>query len=187
MSLKWNRLNKQMKYPTIVVDNFFDNPNEIVEYSKTLKYYKADPTIRHSKWQGKRTESIHNVNRQLYDFVISKALSYFFPIDTKKILYENTKVCFHKQGKEKGNLLNTHLHKDNDAEIAGVIYLNKGTDIKRGTTILNDDKKKKIIMASDYNTMIAYDSKNLHGASLLDKARLTIVFFIDKITILNNE
>ena len=65
-----------MKYPTIVVDNFFDNPNEIVEYSKTLDYYKADPTIPHSKWQGKRTESIHKINRQLYDFVISKARTY---------------------------------------------------------------------------------------------------------------
>ena len=157
-----------MKYPTIVVDNFFDNPNEIVEYSKTLDYYKADPTIPHSKWQGKRTESIHKINRQLYDFVISKALSYFFPTDTKKILYENTKVCFHKQGKEKGNLLNNYiLNKKISFDIEkknnqhNVILSNNDKSFNLNNVLINSYEKMIIIPFEEYKNMLDLFYNNL--------------------------
>ena len=41
-----------MLYPTIQVQNFFKNPDEIVEYSKQLKFdYDSE-----GRWPGKRSD-----------------------------------------------------------------------------------------------------------------------------------
>ena len=44
---------------TIVVDNFFDNVDNIISLSKKLKYYKGS---ENDNWPGLRTKSLHDTH-----------------------------------------------------------------------------------------------------------------------------
>ena len=166
-------------YPTIVKDNFFNNVNEIINYSKTLKYNEP---LKEDGWFGLRTDSIHEDNFQLFnDIVVNILKLYFF----KNFKFTNTKVCFSKL--KYGDKYKSHYHRDNDAILAAVIYLSEG-DIEGGTTIFENDNKKQIIVGNTFNSMVAYDGNKLHGyTSLLpfkDRERLTLNVFIGDIKII---
>tara|TARA_R100001086_G_C11686610_1_gene217333 strand:- start:41 stop:541 length:501 start_codon:yes stop_codon:yes gene_type:complete len=163
-------------YPTIVKDNFFNNVNEIIDYSKTLKYNKP---LEEEGWFGLRTDSIHNDNYELFDNVVTNILKlYFF----KFVPYRKTNVCFSKL--KYGDKHKFQYHRDGKDILAAIIYLSEG-DIEGGTTLFDDNNKKQIIVGNTFNSMVAFDAQKLHGfTSLLpfkDKERLTLNVFIGDI------
>ena len=58
-----------IKYPTLIVNNFFENPNKIVEYSKTLEYNRSDWKEKNTEWPGVRTKSINYFHFDLFKFI----------------------------------------------------------------------------------------------------------------------
>ena len=162
---------------TIVVDNFFDNVDNIISLSKKLKYYKGS---ENDNWPGLRTKSLHDTHYNLFNSVIIKILNYYYP--NKKLHYSNSYVVFSRL--KYGDQGKTRFHLDDDTKIAAVIYLSEG-DIEGGTTIFESDNKKHIIVGNTFNSMIAYDGNKLHGyTSLLpfkNKERLTLNVFIGDI------
>ena len=58
------------KFFPVSVDDFFDNPDIIVRYAKSLPK-KSDPEGR---WPGKRTELLWKINKQLNDLILLKIL-----------------------------------------------------------------------------------------------------------------
>ena len=162
---------------TIVVDNFFDNVNDIISLSKKLKYYKGSES---DNWPGLRTKSLHDTHYNLFNSVIIKILNYYYP--NKKLHYSNSYVVFSRL--KYGDEGKTRFHLDDDTKIAAVIYLSEG-NIEGGTTIFENDNKKQIIVGNIFNSMIAYDGNKLHGyTSLLpfkNKERLTLNVFIGDI------
>jgi|TARA_R100000482_G_scaffold94437_2_gene39549 hypothetical protein len=162
---------------TIVVDNFFDNVDDIISLSKKLKYYKASES---DNWPGLRTKSLHDTHYNLFNSVIIKILNYYYP--NKKLHYSNSHVVFSRL--KYGDEGKTRFHLDDDTKIAAVIYLSEG-NIEGGTTIFENDNKKQIIVGNIFNSMIAYDGNKLHGyTSLLpfkNKERLTLNVFIGDI------
>tara|TARA_R100001163_G_C4964522_1_gene126971 strand:- start:172 stop:681 length:510 start_codon:yes stop_codon:yes gene_type:complete len=167
--------------PTIVVDNFFENIDEIIKLSKQYEY---NPPKKEEFWVGFRTKSLHIDNKELFHSVISKILSYYFP--DENVRYYNSYIYFHKLTpkckKTKGK---THYHQDHGFRIAGVVYLNNG-HIENGTTIFNKKKKKQIIISNDLNTLVCYEGSKFHGPTTLNvkKERLTMNIFIKNIEIL---
>ena len=172
-----------IKYPTLIVNNFFENPNKIVEYSKTLEYNRSDWKQKNTEWPGVRTKSINYFNFDLFKFIFLKTLSYYYSIPEMKEFNLTGKAFFSKTTKEDKKLYkkNEEIHKDLDSKLAGVIFLNKENDIKSGTTIYDDKLKVKLKTSNLFNSMICYDSNEYHGPSSLLKDRLTIPFFIDTI------
>lgn len=162
---------------TIVVDNFFDNVDDIINLSKKLKYYKASES---DNWPGLRTKSLHDTHYNLFNSIIIKILNYYYP--NKKLHYSNSHVVFSRL--KYGDEGKTRFHLDDDTKIAAVIYLSEG-NIEGGTTIFENDNKKQIIVGNIFNSMIAYDGNKLHGyTSLLpfkNKERLTLNVFIGDI------
>ena len=164
---------------TIVVDNFFDNVDNIISLSKKLKYYKG---AENDNWPGLRTKSLHDTHYNLFNSVIIKILNYYYP--NKKLHYSNSYVVFSRL--KYGDQGKTRFHLDDDTKIAAVIYLSEG-DIEGGTTIFenNNKNKKQVIVGNTFNSMIAYDGNRRHGyTSLLpfnSKERLTLNVFIGKI------
>lgn len=162
---------------TIVVDNFFDNVDDIISLSKKLKYYKASES---DNWPGLRTKSLHDTHYNLFNSIIIKILNYYYP--NKKLHYSNSHVVFSRL--KYGDEGKTRFHLDDDTKIAAVIYLSEG-NIEGGTTIFENDNKKQIIVGNIFNSMIAYDGNKLHGyTSLLpfkNKERLTLNVFIGDI------
>ena len=160
-------------YNTIQVSNFFNKPLELIEYSKTLKFYKSNKTKDDQKWPGVRTKSIHSLNPELFSFVINKVLGYYYSMKELEGADILARVYFHKSDKKTSvnfTKINS-IHKDEKNVLAGLIYLNKGNDIKTGTTLYDKD-----------NNMICYDAQKNHSPTSLDCARLTIPFFIERIT-----
>jgi hypothetical protein len=111
-------------------------------------------------------------------FIIEKVLAIYYDYNLESVVWNNTHVSFHKINKD--TVVND-IHKDTDAVLAGVIYLNKTGDLTNGTTIY-EDKKEILKIANHFNSMVCYDAKQLHGITnsfLKEEERLVIVFFID--------
>jgi len=165
-------------FPTIIVDDFFTNVDEIISLSRKLKF---EPPIPVENWAGLRTKSLHYNHYGLFNDIIVRILNtYFF---AKQVRFSDSSVSFHKlKGGDKGK---THFHTDGDCDITAVIYLSPG-DIKTGTTIFNKKGEKQIIIGNEFNTLIAYDGCKYHGPSTLNlkKERLTLNVFIKNIEVI---
>jgi hypothetical protein len=173
------------RFPILIVDNFFDRPDFIIEYSKTLKYFKPNKTQKNQQWPGVRTKSINYFNEKLFQFILLKTLSYYYSkIDLNNIdvigraFFSKTTIKDQSLYKNKDE-----IHKDCDSILAGVIYLNNNNDFDTGTSIYDNDLSLKTKTSNLFNSMICYDTNEYHGPSNLTKDRLTIPFFIDRLNI----
>jgi hypothetical protein len=172
-----------MKYPTVIIENFFENPDEIVNYSNTLTFKGPE---KNEYWIGKRSEMLHKINIDLFNFICSKVISIFYNCKKEIITFSDAQVCFQKIGKtDVSNCLKTKnnmLHRDIYGSLTGVIYLSKKQSFENGTKISTDEKIDHILVSSKYNSMLCYEGSQLHGPiGSENEDRLTIVFFIHKV------
>ena len=63
-----------MTFPITIVDNFFDDPDAIVEVANNLKYF--NPQGGH--WPGTRTKNLHIDAPRLHMYFTQKLNSIFF-------------------------------------------------------------------------------------------------------------
>ena len=114
-----------MLFPTIIADNFYSNPKEVLSFAKNLNY-------NHSKdglFPGKRTAPLHTIDFNFFNFSCTKILSILYPNDYKEINFEAS-ILF--------QLINTKnydlgwIHKD-DGLFTAIIYLSE--DETCGTNI----------------------------------------------------
>ena len=54
-------------YPNLIVDNFFEDPDSIVDLSTNLQYSPSDD----GRWPGLRSNYLHRIYPRLFDFIIS--------------------------------------------------------------------------------------------------------------------
>jgi len=178
-------LNKDKMYNTVIIDNFFDNPDYIVDYSKSLDYKKSDMRTEGNFWPGERSESIEKYDKDLFNFIVEKILSSYYNFNFEKVLFEGANIYFHRIPSDMALLNSTH--NDTGKVLAAVIYLNKDNSIKTGTTICDKNGKSKVIVGNYFNTMVSYDATKLHtptGYDVSSDFRLTISAFIENIKIL---
>ena len=80
------------------------------------------------------------------------------------------------------------IHQDNDVLYAGVIYLNESPDIHSGTCLYkkeNGDYKLIHEFENVFNKMIIYDASIPHGTTKFVDDRLSIVFFVKELRVIN--
>ena len=136
---------KEHKYFQIQsVDNFFDNPEEIVKFANSLVYRIGKKGF----WPGKRTEELHINHKQFFNSLLKKILALFFDYKHAKLSWSNVGMYFQKtcafDPKDKNNILNTGLiHQDGKFPLVGLVYLTKDADIDSGTSIMLPNKKYK--------------------------------------------
>jgi len=121
-----------MIWPTIIVDNFFDEPEKIVEYSKTLKF-KPDSE---GKWPGVRSESMAIVDDKFFNYVNYRIVRLIYPMNHKKMDWKCTQFF----QKVDGNIFKNEgwVHSDAPVEFTAIIYLSKHKNC--GTSLY--DKKE---------------------------------------------
>jgi hypothetical protein len=200
-----------MIYPTICVDNFFNEPDKILEFSNSLNFFEDTE----GRWPGKRTSLLHEINFDFFEQFGLKVLSILYPT-IKKITFKCS-LNFQKISEEYIN--KGWIHRDSEtSDFTCIVYLSKhkecGTSIfnskKLGYSIKNTDQKKdiyktkqfekelifleennsqfeeNIIIKSRFNRLIIFDSNQLHGAQKfieqnLKESRLTLVGFFSNI------
>tara|TARA_E500000305_G_C3928412_1_gene191586 strand:- start:70 stop:720 length:651 start_codon:yes stop_codon:yes gene_type:complete len=118
-------------YPATIVDNFFDNPDEIRDLALSLNY-----PDHNSRWPGRRSLRIENINRSLFHHIGNKIFSIF-----GQELPETWDMCMQFQivkpfSENKWDIKNRGwVHNDGGDLFGGIIYLNKNPDMDTGTSI----------------------------------------------------
>ena len=199
-----------MLWPFFCIDNFFDNPDEIVEYAKTLEFLPCQNP-------GTRTAALNFVDQDFFFWVNKKILSVLYPMNYQDIAYQATSTF----ALVPPNLEHDGWVHEDTCEFSSIIYLSKQKDC--GTTIFspkkqhlkkyetqdkkaqyfwdysntegvaeekdknNENFEESIIVKPKYNRLIIFDAKMAHAAqpymsSTSDEPRLTLNSFFTNLT-----
>jgi hypothetical protein len=119
-------------YPTIVVDNFLENPDYVRERALKLQFLPTDGT-----WPGKRTLSLNDCDPELFDYVSKKFFSVHYDF-LNKVEWTLTVMfqLIEPFADDKQNSLNHGwIHTDNNKLLAGILYLTPDADPDTGTSL----------------------------------------------------
>jgi hypothetical protein len=139
-----------MKFiPASVVDDFFENPDEVREYGLSLEYSKIS-----GNYPGVRTDYLRNINPSFYDQFVRKILGLFFGENC----YVECEMALHFQKiypYEGPPEINTGwVHQDLKVPLAGLVYLNKNSNPDAGTSIYRQVKERTIRDLSDTRDLL---------------------------------
>jgi|TARA_B100001093_G_scaffold12463_1_gene11533 hypothetical protein len=121
-----------MTYPVTIVDNFFEDPDGIVEMAESMKYYT--PTT--GNWPGTRTKNLHVEDPRFFNYFGQKLHFIFYETVPE---YWNLQChfqlidpfCDDKYSKRNRGW----VHKDIDTWFGGVVYLQKNPEPDTGTSV----------------------------------------------------
>lgn len=123
-------------FPTICIDNFYKNPDEIRDFALSLTY-ENDPT-NSGRYPGKRTKPLHEIDKVFFNKFCEKIMSIYFDFSKSRVDW-NIATAFQKidmYHESRYDLRNSGwIHQDNEVLVSGVIYLNKSADLNSGTSI----------------------------------------------------
>lgn len=165
-------MNNTSRFPSICLDGFYSDPDEIVKWASTLDYNK-DPK---STWPGWRTPPLSTIDYKFDDDFSKRLMGIFFDIDRDWVSWE---IQTHFQiikpfADSKDDPRNWGwIHQDSDGvydavkgfeplkcEYAGIIYLTPDADLDTGTSIFrskvtkpdsNQPLKKELFSGEDVN------------------------------------
>ena len=204
-----------MYFPNYQIHSFYDNPDEVVNYSQTLLFEKSDT----GRYPGTRSKSLHEINENLFTYSCQKVLKSIYGPDYKNVsFFAQNYFQLINPNDLKENEKQGWIHVDPDSILTAIIYLTKNINTA-GTTLFTaktegdgiitsnselrkqyylegkvpENYKEKLLennnrfeklatFYSKYNSMIAFDGSNFHGAEfdLQNENRLTqIIFFYE--------
>ena len=197
-----------MLTPTIILDNFFKNPNKIVEFSKTLEFKENE----NGEWPGERTENLSKINHELFCDINCKFLNLLYPIDCSTRFIADTRF----QKISNVYKLPGWVHSDNGF-FTFIVYLSnhkecgtsfyepkdilteeinvnqkhesyKNKNFSNGTFLKKNNSRfvETINIKSRFNRLIGFDSFQVHAAQKfieegITEDRLTLISFINKV------
>ena len=121
-----------MTYPVTIVDDFFKDPDAIVEMAEGMKYYNPNT----GNWPGTRTKQLHVENSRFFNYFGKKIYSLFYDTSPEywKLQCHFQKIvpfCDDKYGKKNRGW----IHQDHDCWFGGIVYLSKDPEPDTGTSI----------------------------------------------------
>jgi len=197
-----------MLFPTLCVDNFFNNPDQVIDVAKQC------PMERTSYRPGTRSPCLSQINFDFYNYVNTKLLRVFYPAkDFSYIASTHFQSTFPDQ-----NILDGWVHQDDDYMFTAIVYLNHcniGTSIftKKNEFIIpeaagdikhnyfknyesidrperievekvredvNSQFDESITVKGRYNRMMCFDGNSYHTIQdgVCDEERLILISFI---------
>jgi len=181
-------------YPVTVVDNFYENPDEVRSFALAQEY-KFCHEIKNINYTfpGSRTEDLSVIHPELMQKCCLKLTSLFHNFDHDAMRWQITS-CFQSVTKEYERGV---IHHDNNTVFAGVLYLAPNAPQSSGTTLYKTGKDfdqevyQRALLANDerfkmnqpvdtsyhgmfdeivkvenvYNTLILYEGHHHHAAN----------------------
>ena len=121
-----------MLFPTTCVDNFFDNPKAVRELAYSLE---RSPSPE-GNWPGSRTDALHIVAPEYYNFFSKKLFSLFYNFNLQTTSWEiSTYFQFIEPYSQNKSVNVGWVHKDDDTTLSGLIYLNENAPLNCGTSL----------------------------------------------------
>jgi hypothetical protein len=112
-----------MLFPSICVDNFFNDPRNVIKIADSCEYNK-EKTV-----PGTRSLPLHQTHYDFYNYFNVKILSILYPNDVKDIIYKSLSMFQRIPSSMK---YDGWVHKDEDRILTSIIYLSNST---AGTSI----------------------------------------------------
>ena len=158
-----------MYFPSICVDNFFNNPKEIREFASTLDFY--DTSVIGGTWPGKRTKPLHIISPNYFELFTRKVLSLIFPVRLNGNPAFICDTAFHLIEPYDGNGIESGwVHTDENSFLAGLVYLNESIDSNCGTTIFRPKEIANRPINHEYKNAM-FTNTNLNKELLNDKRK----------------
>ena len=147
------------KFWPVTLDNFFDNPDEIRKLG--LRMIGSDKVVKSADedgiWPGYRSEQLWKIDKKLTQGITERILSCYFNLDFEKVFWNMIEMNFQSIpnfDKDKNNIKNKgwihsdvidpreqhNPEKDQQAELAGLIYLTPDIERDSGTSLFNVKK-----------------------------------------------
>ena len=135
----------------VAVDNFFDDPEALVDYAKSLPM-ESDSEGR---WPGKRSKQLWEIDEILHNTILLKILSCYYDLDYLDISWDSAKTAFQeipRFSKNKNDIRNKGwIHQDTELttgqtvkdKLAGLIYLTPNIDLDSGTSLFDVKTNKR--------------------------------------------
>jgi hypothetical protein len=199
---------RSLFFPTLIVDNFFEEPDKVRNFALNLEYKKDTD----NRWPGKKSELLHNVEPLFFDLVMCKIINLFISNSTD--INYNSFMTFqlvddtYDSGwvhEDSGSSVLTSIIYLTPGQISGTSLYKKNDTIKyRDSTFVkekrevfalqqsnektknlhNEQYTESVNIKGQYNRMIIFESHNYHAAhkfigDTLDTSRLTLVSFIN--------
>ena len=118
-------------YPTLIQDDFFSNPKEIVKFANTLEYYPD--TI--GAWPGKRTKSLDQIDYNFFDAVFRRILANYYSHQIRNYevsMFFQKSFPYTKNQYDPKNLGWIHV---DQGIFGGLIYLTENPEKDTGTSL----------------------------------------------------
>ena len=189
---------------TLIVDNFFDNPDEIRKIALS-RYYRYGGKSN-GGWKGERTFPFQNMGNickccqqeissefQTEQNLLVKESDKIFDICVKHFDVNRQDITitsyFHITTKDTEDCLpyfsQDKFHSDS-CVLAGVAYLTPNAPPNAGTSIFYAEKNKMVNLENKYNRLVAYEAHRIHALSdtfgtTKENGRLTFTYFIHHI------
>jgi hypothetical protein len=172
-----------MIWPSIIVDNFFDDPNKILEISKKLSFAKDNA----GRWPGERTTCNSQTDKNFYNWLNYKIVRLLYPMNHEQMTW----TCSQYFQKVNGNFYKNEgwIHSDAPWEFTAIIYLSKhkncGTSLFTKKKFFNNslhiDKKENIYKKGDIKNELKYlkENNDLFESSLTVDSKFNRLFLFD--------
>ena len=123
-------------YPITVVDDFFSEPDKVVEYAMQQEFFPSED----GRWPGKRSKMIIDLDRTLYDYICVKIISLFHPELPETWDFEMQFQLISPYSKHQYDPKNRGwIHVDKSiTRFGGIIYLNRYPEKDTGTCIYKE-------------------------------------------------
>ncbi len=139
-----------MIWPNICVDNFFDNPENIIQFSNSLQYF---PNL---KSPGVQSKPLHEINNNFFSYVNLKILSILYPNNYLDLHFNALSYFVKVPPNLEGD---GWVHHDGEIfQMTSIVYLSK--NINAGTSIY---KLKKEWERHDNNKVKHKHFENIHN------------------------
>ena len=181
-------------YPVTVVDNFYENPDEIRKFALSQTYKHCFEIKDYPfTFPGSRTDDLSIIHPELFQKVCHKLTSIFHNFDHDVLRWQIT-TCFQSVTK---NFERGVIHHDANTVFAAVLYLNPLPQKNSGTTLYkpgklydqqkyeealsaNDERFRKnqsvdtnyhhmfdeiVTVENIYNTLVVYEGHHHHSAN----------------------
>ena len=168
----------------IIQDNFLPYPNIVRFWALRQQFLSAEEITaqynRPNTWPGLRSANINELDADFANSVLGRISSI---AKQNFVLGNNIEIrsCFQLTTESDGT---SWIHRDDDVQVAGLIYLTPDAPVNTGTTFYRGfDSTEVDIIGNIYNRLIMYDATILHKSTKyfgdnVENSRLTLVFFI---------
>jgi hypothetical protein len=133
--------NNPVLFPSVCIDNFYQDPTAVRNFALSQTFDGPDNTI--GNYPGARSDMIYEINPQFFNNFCNRLLSTFFDLSLCSRFKWNIESYFQLIHPYSDPDLNkAWVHNDDEAIFGGLIYLDPDADPNTGTSIGEIDFSK---------------------------------------------